>query len=67
MKDKDAEIQELHADITELRSVLERESLCKVEFQNNLLSLNEELSFRKKVHVEVRGQYNSQLAIQSSL
>ncbi len=54
LKDKDAEIDELRANIEELRSLLESETLCKVDFQNNLQSLNEELSFRKKVYEEVR-------------
>lgn len=53
MKDKDAEIEELRANIEELRSLLENETLCKVDLQNNLQSLNEELSFRKKIYDEV--------------
>ena len=53
MKDKDTEIEELRANIEELRSLLENETLCKVDLQNNLQSLNEELSFRKKIYEEV--------------
>ncbi len=53
MKDKDAEIDELRANVEELRSLLESETLCKVDYQNNLQSINEELAFRKKVHEEV--------------
>ncbi len=53
MKDKDAEIEELRANVEELRSLLEAETLCKVDYQNNLQSLNEELSFRKKIYEEV--------------
>ena len=53
MKDKDAEIADLRATIEELRALLESETLCKVDYQNNLQSLNEELSFRKKVYEEV--------------
>ncbi len=41
MKDKDAEIEELCANVKELRSLLEAETLCKVDYQNNLQSLNE--------------------------
>ena len=54
LKDKDDEIEELRANVEELRSLLENETLCKVDYQNNLQSLNEELSFRKKVYEEVR-------------
>ena len=53
MKDKDEEIEELRANVEELRSLLESETLSKVDYQNNLQSLNEELSFRKKVYEEV--------------
>lgn len=53
MKEKDAEIYELRANIEELRTLLENETLCKVDLQNNLQSLNEELSFRKKIYEEV--------------
>lgn len=51
-KEKDAEIEELRANIEELRTLLETETLCKVDLQNNLQSLNEELAFRKKVYEE---------------
>lgn len=53
VKDKDAEIAESRATIDELRALLESETLCKVDYQNNLQSLNEELAFRKKVYEEV--------------
>ena len=43
----------MRATIEELRTLLENETLCKVDYQNNLQSLNEELSFRKKVYEEV--------------
>ena len=52
--DRDAEIEELRTNIEELRCLLENETLCKVDLQNNLQSLNEELSFRKKIYEEVR-------------
>lgn len=52
LREKDAEIEELRANIDELRSLLEDETLCKVDLQNNLQSLNEELSFRRKIYEE---------------
>ena len=38
----------------ELRAALESETLQKVDCQNNLQSLREEIEFQKKVHEEVR-------------
>lgn len=53
MKNKDIEIEELRASVDDLKTLLENETLCKVDYQNNLQSLNEELSFRKKIYEEV--------------
>lgn len=53
MKDKEDECEGLRANVEELRSHLENETLTRVDYQNNLQSVNEELSFRKKVHEEV--------------
>lgn len=53
MKDLEAEADELRSNVEELKSALEVETLSKVDYQNNVQSLNEELAFRKKVYEEV--------------
>lgn len=44
---------ELQAQIASLRESMEAETLSKVDLQNNIQSLKEELAFRKKVYDEV--------------
>ena len=44
---------DLQAQITSLRESMEAETLSKVDLQNNIQSLKEELAFRKKVYEEV--------------
>ena len=44
---------DLHAQMTSLRESMEAETLGKVDLQNHIQSLKEELAFRKKVYEEV--------------
>ena len=44
---------ELQAQIASLRENMEAETLSKVDLQNNIQSLREELAFRKKIYEEV--------------
>lgn len=48
---------ELQAQVASLRESVESETLGKVDLQNNLQSLKEELAFRKKVYEEVSGMW----------
>lgn len=43
----------MQAQIASLRESMEAETLSKVDLQNNIQSLKEELAFRKKVYDEV--------------
>jgi len=54
LKSLESERDELRNNVEELRAALESETLQKVDCQNNLQSLREELEFQKKVHEEVR-------------
>ncbi len=45
-------MSEMRGTIEEIRATLESETLSKVDYQNNVQSLNEELAFRKKVYEE---------------
>ena len=49
----ETEVNELRGTVDELKAALEAETLSKVNYQNNVQSLNEELAFRKKVYDEV--------------
>ena len=49
-------MEELRAQLNELRESLEKETLSKVDLQNQNQSLKEELSFKKKVYEEVCGR-----------
>lgn len=53
MKELEEEVEELRAQVIELRETLEKETLSKVDLQNQIQSIKEELSFRKKVYEEV--------------
>ena len=44
---------DLHAQMASLRESMEAETLGKVDLQNHIQSLKEELAFRKKVYEEV--------------
>lgn len=46
-------MEELRAQLNELRDSLEKETLSKVDLQNQNQSLKEELAFKKKVYEEV--------------
>lgn len=48
----EAEVADLQAQIASLRESVESETLGKVDLQNNIQSLKEELAFRKKVYEE---------------
>jgi lamin B len=53
-KDLEHDVAELQAQIVSLRESMEAETLSKVDLQNNIQSLREELAFRKKMYEEVR-------------
>ena len=46
-------MEELRVQMHELRESLEKETLSKVDLQNQNQSLKEELAFKKKVYEEV--------------
>ena len=52
-------MEELKATVEGVKSQLETETLSKVDLQNNIQSLREELAFKKKMYEEVGG--NSRL------
>lgn len=54
MKDLEAELAEMRGGYDSMKSSLESETLSKVDLQNNIQSLKEEMAFRQKVHDEVR-------------
>ena len=54
MQELEAEVADLQAQIASLRESVEAETLSKVDLQNNIQSLKEELAFRKKIYDEVR-------------
>lgn len=54
MKDLEAELDELRSTLDALKETLEGETLSKVDLQNSIQSLKEELAFKKKVYEEVR-------------
>lgn len=54
-QDLEQEVAELQVQIASLRESMEAETLSKVDLQNNIQSLREELAFRKKVYEEVCG------------
>ena len=53
-QDLEHDVAELQAQIVSLRESMEAETLSKVDLQNNIQSLREELAFRKKIYEEVR-------------
>ena len=54
MKEFEAELEELRSTLEAMKESLEAETLSKVDLQNSIQSLKEELAFRKKVYEEVR-------------
>ena len=52
-QDLEHEMADLQAQIVSLRESMEAETLSKVDLQNNIQSLREELAFRKKIYEEV--------------
>lgn len=52
VKELEEELEELRAQLNELRESLEKETLSKVDLQNQNQSLKEELAFKKKVYEE---------------
>ena len=57
MKELEDEMEEIRVQMHELRESLEKETLSKVDLQNQNQSLKEELAFKKKVYEEVRTGY----------
>ena len=53
MKDLEAEVAELREGYDSMKASLESETLSKVDLQNHIQSLKEEMAFRQKVHDEV--------------
>lgn len=47
-------MEELRSTLEAMKESLEAETLSKVDLQNSIQSLKEELAFRKKVYEEVR-------------
>jgi chromosome segregation ATPase len=60
-KELEGEVAELQAQIVSLRESMEAETLSKVDLQNNMQSLKEELAFRKKVYEEELASLHSKL------
>lgn len=54
VKEFEAELEELRSTLESMKESLEAETLSKVDLQNSIQSLREELAFRKKVYEEVR-------------
>lgn len=54
VKALEVERDELRGNVDDMRASLESETLQKVDYQNNVQSLKEELDFLRKVHQEVR-------------
>ena len=46
-------MEDLSAQVKSLRGSLEQETLNKVDLQNNIQSLKEEMAFMKRIHEEV--------------
>ncbi len=63
MKDLQAELDEIRSTVDAMKETLEAETLGKVDLQNNIQSLREELAFRKKVYEEVRGELILEIGI----
>ena len=55
VKELEQELEELKATMESVKSQLEAETLSKVDLQNNIQSLREELAFKKKMYEEVGG------------
>lgn len=53
VKEFEAELEELRSTLEAMKESLEAETLSKVDLQNSIQSLKEELAFRKKVYEEV--------------
>jgi hypothetical protein len=53
VKDGEAAVEEFGTDLEMLRSLLENETLSRVDLQNNLQSLKEDLCFRERMYEEV--------------
>lgn len=63
VKELEQELEELKTTTESVKSQLEAETLSKVDLQNNIQSLREELAFKKKMYEEVGG--NSKLSVSS--
>ena len=53
VKELEQELEELKATLEGVKAQLESETLGKVDLQNNIQSLREELAFKKKMYEEV--------------
>lgn len=53
VKELEQELEEIKATLEGVKAQLESETLTKVDLQNNIQSLREELAFKKKMYEEV--------------
>ena len=53
VQDLEEELDELRSRLKEIQEALERETLAKVDLQNQIQSLREDMAFKRKVYDEV--------------
>ena len=53
MKELEQDLEETKSALDNVKSQLEAETLSKVDLQNNIQSLKEDLAFKKKMYEEV--------------
>ena len=53
LKELEQELEEVKANLEAIKGQLEAETLSKVDLQNNIQSLREDIAFKKKMYEEV--------------